>query len=261
MPLILQDRDIIIFQELGVSGFLSLDQVARLAFGGNLETARKRIGKLMRADLLAVETIPFSRLKILRLTSRSAEASRKIGLPVCKIPKLSRSSSLLHDLAVRDVRLAFLQTIGDRVDVAIDAFEIEQANLRFRCPGTELIPDGFISLHFDDGSVSDFFLEIDRGTEDHGRLLAKIRSYDRLLKSGVYARWRNVDTHPRFKVIFIFDSIVRAQAFKKSVAEEGVMKLALSITRQEIIGGAIRLEFLAGRTIHVGTNSKNGFRG
>src|SRR5688572_2569774 len=107
MPLILQNRDLVIFRELGNYGFLSLSQVARLAFDGNSETTRKRVVKLAVARLVTIEKIPFSNLKIVRLTKLAADEMEKLGLNVLRLPKAIGHSCLHHDLAIRDVIISF----------------------------------------------------------------------------------------------------------------------------------------------------------
>src|SRR4051812_27144485 len=106
MGIFLQQRDMIIIQELLSSAFLSFEQMVQLAFNGNKETARKRIGKLVQGKVLVIEKAVFARERVLRLADDVIGALIQSGF-LSREPQAPITGEMLgHELLVRDVKIA-----------------------------------------------------------------------------------------------------------------------------------------------------------
>lgn len=156
-----------------------------------------------------------------------------------KIQKRQQISELFlrHELAVMDVKAAFVSAIGKRPDLELiqmstaadrHGFRVVEAvpdsKRRIRFKSIIARPDGFIHVrqtgeekpaldHF-------FFLEVDRGTETLSRLVRKARHYSQYYRKGGFAaklgfKRGDYKRFP-FRVLIIFVSAER----RNNVAEK-----------------------------------------
>jgi hypothetical protein len=65
-----------------------------------------------------------------------------------------------------------------------------------------LEPDGYFAVVVD-GERQNFFLEIDRGTEEHGKLQAKFQAYQRYLRSTPYLEAYAGTNPENLRVLFV----------------------------------------------------------
>jgi hypothetical protein len=231
MSLILQPRDEKIILNLAPYGFFSLNQLSVLFFENNCETARKCVRRLSSANLLQSTKVPGSAIRLVHLSRRSANALRLNGFPSSEQPK--PGVGLAHSLAVRDF-LAALQTNSRQREVAVE-FEIASNHLYFDAGHGTLRPDGFLSIT-QEGNHKEFFVEIDCGTETHGRLLEKVESYRKILRNGSYARFRSasVERVAPFQVLFVFFAASRAHRFLGELDKLGVRRFVLAGTMKDV---------------------------
>jgi hypothetical protein len=232
VSIILQQRDILILEELSLCSFLSLDQIVRLAFRGNTEAGRKRIEKLVAAGVLVTERIPFSRRKIVTMTHATTTAKSFIAKrTLVKQPRLV----LAHDLLIRDVKIA-LRTTADRLEerIAIEEFLIDPAHVRLAVGSEFFVPDAFVTLAVETRGSVNFFIEVDRGTEPHTRLMKKVDCYRTLRRQALCGRWPDAGAKRiqpyLFRVLFLFESLSRAGRFLEKLREAGIKKFILVAT-------------------------------
>ncbi|MBM3708737.1 MAG: hypothetical protein FJW69_10465, partial [Actinobacteria bacterium] len=114
-----------------------------------------------------------------------------------------------HRLAVNDVRLAF-ELAAQRHGQALEWWPEPECHSRFPVWDPErrqdrrlfLGPDAYARYHGPDGAVA-FFLEVDRGTEGHRRLVQKVQTYLLLSASGHYQSHYAPDGSKAFRVLFV----------------------------------------------------------
>ncbi len=202
----------------------TLKQLAKLYFEDRYEMTKKRLQKLKAAGYVrALNRAPFqpSALVLAKkgfLAVRHAEElARYPEIPWNTFYKRTQiaDSTLRHELAVSEVRVALLSTIRERND--LELLELTtwpwQINFEARFPvkrdgftykkAMTIRPDGLLRLkhRLPNGSSRDltFYLEIDRSTESQTQLLKKASGY---------IAHRNQEP---FQVIFTFSTIARCR--------------------------------------------------
>lgn len=211
MPLTIQTRDAVIFRELNAFGFLSVTQVARLVFNGNAETSRKRLRKLASAGFLKLKKLPFSDTTVVQLTEFSATAMRQLGFGTTrdKLP-----SFILHDLRIRDVVIECRMAFVNQAAIHLIRWEVLRSPLLHFWRKSKTIPDGLLLFQNAVGGEYSFLLEVDCGTEPHGRLISKLVDYRRHRLTALKG-----DSVNRIQVIFVFNSGARAKRFKNALGK------------------------------------------
>lgn len=220
MNVILQERDYRLLRELDSCGFLSLNQVVDFFFDGSYEAARKRTGKLKDAGYLSITEL--ARVRIVQITTQALQVfacgelrnNRSARKPVS-------SHTINHELAVRSLKLQLEKL--NRLDGQFVVREviIDQKLLSFKIDQQSFRPDAFVSIVKKPKQLHSFFFEVDMGTESHCRLIWKVKMYERLRKSGEFARWRQRPTINKtanaFRVIFIIKAQKRAERLRRSL--------------------------------------------
>jgi hypothetical protein len=147
------------------------------------------------------------------LASRAATLAAGEPVPtpravLARQDQLMGSPMLDHLLGVNSFFTSLLATARRRNDAQLLRWWPEpEAAQRF---GKHIHPDGH-GVWQDGNIVCGFFLEYDRGTEPHHRLLSKLDSYLRLHALG----------GPGFPVLFVFTSAVREANLHRILAQHG----------------------------------------
>ena len=249
--IVLQPRDYALLQGFLDSRLLRLKHAAVLHFDGKPEAAKKRLQKLLAAGLVSQRVRRPQEPAIYTLGREGYLRLKQAGLldpsddrGWIKIQKRQRIGDLMlqHELAVLDVKTAFITAIGNHSQLELVEMSVAPDRHQFRvveavpAPGGGVRfrslfakPDGF--LHFrqrrEDGSMADrfFFLEVDRGTEPLGRLLQKSRHYTQYYRKGGFAirlgqRREEFRRFP-FRVLMIFKSALRVTNAVTKLARPG----------------------------------------
>ncbi len=244
--IVLQPRDYALLQGLLDSRLMTLKHAAALHFEGKIEAAKKRLQKLHAAGFIfrrarrpqdpAVYTL--GRAGYLNL-KRAGLIDSAHDPGWAKLYKRQSIGDLMlaHELAVMDVKVSFVTAIAARPDLelaeistspdrhkfrVVEAVPAKGGGVRFRSLFAK--PDGFLHVSNRDEAARSMdrfiFLEIDRGTESHRRLLDKLRHYDQLRrKGGAFGpASRNHKDHGRFFILLIvFHSETRMANFVSSL--------------------------------------------
>jgi Replication-relaxation len=238
LPIVVTDRDVRVLRELFDSRLLTTSQLAAIHFDARIEAAKQRLHHLKKAKLITGRArISPAEPQPIKLTRDGFQWLRDhAGLD--DYPRLSWGSmrvrlsvsdlTLRHELAVGDVKAAFYNHARKHEGVTIDRFVTWPRLLRFKNPDARssqklVSPDGFtrMSMAIAEQSVRyDCFLEIDRGTETIGRILARAVAYVQHYKGGAYAKRLGGDPNrPHeypFRVLWTFPSRSRLRNFAEA---------------------------------------------
>jgi hypothetical protein len=232
---ILQSRDISLLRDLFESRVMRTSHVASLHFGGNAETAKKRLQKLQAAGLLSKRPRHPYEPAVFYLTPKAFRLLRDDG-HLADLPRLSQRSferrvqvserTLEHELAVLNVKAAMVAAINGTKRFKIAQFStwpllyelpIERSAIDPTASGVMYLkPDAFVRVHEDEGdTVSEhvFFIEVDRSTESQGVLAAKGPAYLEAHRSGAVAELlggiRDEYKAYPFRVLFVVENEAR----------------------------------------------------
>lgn len=233
----LQPRDYELLEGLFESRLMTLKHTATLYFEGRAEAAKKRIQKLKAAGFIRERERGVRERSILCLTQKGYDALRVEGLleryPRIGWNKLRKraqvgAQTLTHELAVMDVKAAFVEAIA-AVAPALTIAEISTwpALYRFRAYRPDGIaqtmkPDGFIRIleQVKEAGVTKrfqhtFFLEVDKSSEVQQILGAKAFCYrDYYRRGGLAVRnGRPAEEFEKFpfRVLFVLKSRARLE--------------------------------------------------
>ncbi len=193
-PLHVTDRDRELFQALEEHRVLTTDQLSHLFFP-SLHRARKRLVQLWRHGLL-IRAVRPTRLgegssQYLYALSRTgrrmvSDHSHRHGLSRRSLHEFRRHSEQINDFRI-------CLTLGTRLteDCAVSSWTqgsqlkmVAAPNYRGTNQVTKIIPDAMLTLTCRGRSYS-YFLEIDRGTTDLGRITRKCAGYHGLWQQKV----------------------------------------------------------------------------
>lgn len=219
-------RDVAILHDMLLSRVMTLRQIAAIHFDDKPEAAKKRLQKLKTAGFVNEErprryeaaslAISWAGYEILK------EADSSLSIPSLTPATLSRRThpsplTRQHELAVMEVRAALAAATRRTKDLEITAFEIWPKLNEFVVKGRVLKPDGFIQVQEKSASgelfESNFFLEVDRGTETQAHLAEKAVAYREFYASGGFARRLGGRTEEfrdyPFRVLMVFQTAER----------------------------------------------------
>lgn len=229
MPIQIQDRDVHVVQEIAECRFLSLHQIAVLCFGGNIETARKRLSKLTAAGIL-VRGLENTR-SIYFLTSRCAKGLSRYAIKSHSIIK-PNLATLEHELAVRDFRTSIITVVG-KEGLMMGDFSIDSHEISFAARQGVTRPDGYFEI-CGNRTVLRFFFEIDTGSESYDVLSCRLKNYSAYYRSGGFARrtsgYSSNWQHFPFRVIFLFKTASRREYAAKLFTNLGFRSFAICET-------------------------------
>jgi Replication-relaxation len=201
-----QERDLAIVRGLFDSRIATIHHLSALHFEGRLEAARKRVKKLKRAGIIHERPRRATEPSIHCLTRKAFEMLEKHGV-LAEYPPISWSQlekrarvsplTLKHELEVMDCKAA-ITTAAVREGFAVTEFCTWPKLFEFVARDsvgkqTLVKPDGFLRLQGNDknGRFEDaFFLEVDRSSEDQGRLAERAACYrDYYFRGGLASRF------------------------------------------------------------------------
>jgi hypothetical protein len=204
--LMLQPRDLRLFEKLALLRLLDRRQIEVLANFHSRSRANVRLAKLRRAGLVVryfTATSTGSRRAVYGLTKRGA-AMVGMSLP---LPKWKPDSALYgnafaaHTLAIADTYIAACtgrqigwQTFSEPVTAMVP-----------------LVPDAFM-----DGGRA-LFLEVDLGTEPLPVWSRKAALYLRLAATGAF---REITDYPHFAVLVVAENAARLESLRRHIARQ-----------------------------------------
>ena len=253
-PGVLTDRDICVLDFLARYRELRREQLQRALFP-SLATANKRLRWLYQQGLVGRTFLPVlhgSSQAVYALERKGAErlaAQRQVDPDALewRSSRTERSPFFLeHRLAINDVRLAFELTAQKAAHSL--AWQPEPAcHHRFPVWDPEkrqerrffLGPDAYARTTGPDGAVA-FFLEVDRGTEGHRRLVDKVQTYLSLSASGQYQAHYAPEGSKAFRVLFVVTTGEQRLRNIKTVLERSTdrlvwLSLLSSVVSQDVL--------------------------
>lgn len=233
IPIIFQERDLVLLQSLFESRTMTPAHAAAVCFEGRKEAAKKRLHKLKTAGFVGERRRRPFEPSVLSLTREGLNVLRERGVlaqyPQLDLPLLAKRArvsdlTLRHELEVMDVKAAFYAGLRSSDTFSVAEFSTWPLLYQFEAvrPGhggveVTVKPDGFIRIHEKeaDGGLSEhtFFLEVDRSSETLDTLVARAGCYFDYYRSGGFAV-RNGGARSAFKdypfrVLFVFKSAER----------------------------------------------------
>lgn len=234
----LQDRDLALLCGLFECRVMTIGHVATLYFEGKLHYAYKRVQQLKSAGYAGERKRNANEPSVLFLTRKGFLLLGSRGC-LWEFPSLGTnafegranvsSRTLNHELEVMDVKTAFHGAAKTHSKLSIHNFRTWPRLYEFKVSrngfGSEVLvkPDGFINIHEKEGNGDlyrhDFYLEVDRSSEQPDTLVEKASCYLDFYKSGGFAvRSGGLATEFErfpFRVLMVFKSIER----RNNVAE------------------------------------------
>ena len=211
------------------SRIATIHHLSTLYFGGRLEAARKRIQKLKAAGFVHERPRKATEPSIHCLTRKAFAILSERGVLAeypaigwSQLEKRARVSplTLKHELEVMDCRSA-ITAVAQKAGYSISEFSTWPKLFEFVARdsvGRAILvrPDGFIRIQGrdTDGAFEDaFFLELDRSSEDLGRLAERASCYrDYYLRGGLASRFGRPRTEFKqfpFVVLMVFKTAER----------------------------------------------------
>lgn len=246
-------RDVEILRGLFECRILTVEQIAVLHFDDHPEAARKRVWKLKKAGLIrerprrAYEpAVLFLSRRALRFLIEQGHIADYPKLSVAAYEKRTRVSplTLRHEIEVNDVRTAFNRAIRTARGVELSQFSTWPTLFQFsgftrRGQRVLVQPDGFLRVRQGD-TQHNFFLEVDRSTETHWRIVERTECYLDFYKRGGLAlrQGRSKEDYKEFpfRVLVIFRNAERRNnAIERLLAHQPpILSIAVMTTIDEI---------------------------
>ena len=210
----LQPRDRVIAYLLDDHTALTTDQIAAIVFDSPI-TCTNRLHTLRRLEFIGyvTRTIPARRARTYwvpgRLSARLVALARGLTPPTPKAVALRQDTVLSSPAAAHTVETNqfFIDLIAHtRGRAGTRLARWWSATRTAAAFAGRIHPDGH-GVWDTDGSSVGFFLEYDRGTEDHRRLAAKLEPYRRL----------RADGGPDYPVLFSFPTRHRERHFHRHI--------------------------------------------
>lgn len=205
--LILQPRDRLLLEKLGILRLLDRKQIEQLAGFHSAVRANVRLLRLRKAGLIVrycAATSTGSRRSVFALSKQGA-AEVHIAYAGIRWPPdtvLLGNSFAAHQLALNDIYIAALNSPGARW------FTFAAAPF----PAVPIIPDAAIIT-----PNQTFLVEMDMGTEPLSVWSRKAALYMKLALSGGF---RDIFPHPQFAVLVVTDSEPRLQSLRRHIAKQ-----------------------------------------
>jgi hypothetical protein len=214
--LVVQDRDLLLLEQLWVMHAADRDQLMVAAGFGSVTRVNTRLLALTRAGLLRRFFIGSGKAARKAVYALSAKGAQLINVqargPRRKQDELLIADfSILHQLAINTVYcLLRFQPISDpNVHFARWEGFTERISKELR-----LIPDGYVEFATQKGTDA-AFIEVDLG---HERLTVWKEKAERYLQLALSGEFTRSFMHPRFRVLVLATSERRAQSIRKAVA-------------------------------------------
>jgi hypothetical protein len=190
--LVLQPRDVAILKFIYEYGLLSGKQIQQLLRFGCATRRNARLRPLFDhgyVDRFFLPTLNGNAKILYVLGPKGALViAETLGLDVQVVKRRIRQMRetkemfLLHRLQANQTRLTLSSAMDQSSGMRMDLWRGEP-----ELPEVRLIPDGYCQYRYRDQLWS-FFLELDRSTESHRRIQAKVEAYLRFGLSGLYQR-------------------------------------------------------------------------
>jgi hypothetical protein len=204
----LQPRDFQLLRGLFECRMMTLSHATALFFEDRYESASKRVQALKAAGYVRDRRRGIGQPSLLYLAKRAFDLLKAEGrladyphLTPEQFEKRSRikESTLEHELAVMDVRVAFAKAFRAQTSFVLDHFttwpRLNEFTAEHPVQQQRVIlrPDGFLRIHgretgFDDLTEDAFFFELDRSNEVQRVLAEKALCYRNFYTSGGYAQ-------------------------------------------------------------------------
>ena len=234
----LQDRDLALLRGLFECRVMTIGHIATLFFEDKIAYAYKRVQQLKSAEYMGERKRNANEASVLFLTRKGFSLLGN-GDYLSKYPPLGTSAfegranvssrTLDHELEIMDVKAAFHGAVKALPKFLIHNFKTWPRLYEFKVSrngfGSEVLvkPDGFINIHEQEergsGFHHDFYLEVDRSSEQPNTLVEKASCYLNFYQSGGFAlrSGGSVNDFERFpfRVLMIFKSAER----RNNVAE------------------------------------------
>jgi len=211
----LQPRDYEFLRGLFECRMMTLAHAAGLYFGGRYDAASKRVQALKAAGYVGDRRKRVGEPSLLYLTKQAflhlKARSGVLDYPALRVEQFTRrsgisASTLSHELAVMDVRVAITGAIAAGTNHRIEEFTTWPLLSEFTAvhPSQRqrivVRPDGFLRIAESEGEQNEysFFLELDRSNETQRVLAEKALCYRNFYTSGGFAQ-RCGDTIENFK--------------------------------------------------------------
>jgi Replication-relaxation len=193
-PIQLSNRDRAILRDVNDYGILSTEQVFRLRFP-SIHRARKRLRLLWRHRFVTRNVRPMRRgegsspylYSLAHKGRRLLAGDEPVADSTHRVRPIGTSE---HTLRLNDFRIALSLNCRGSIGLMLKDWKqgrtvrfdpaVRNGSLTVRVP---IVPDGFFTLQYG-GKDFSYFLEIDRGTADLGRIRTKILAYLNLWHSG-----------------------------------------------------------------------------
>ena len=186
LPIQITDRDRELFLALMDYRVLTTDQICHLFFP-SLHRTRKRLAQLWKHGLLARAARPTrlgegSSQYLYALSRRGQQILPNVATQQRASPSTLRSFSQ-HSERINDFRICLLLAVRMANDLNLSSWTQGRKLKMVAAPRypvitqtTPIIPDAMFTLHHQRRAYT-YFLEIDRGTTDLGRIAAKCAGY------------------------------------------------------------------------------------
>jgi hypothetical protein len=191
-PLVPQPRDVLVLKILYEYGLLAGDEIERLAGFGCATRRNGRLRALFDHGYVDRKFLPTLRGNAKVLYFLGAKGSAAVAEVLGEDPDQVRRQArqvretkdifLLHRLQLNQVRLA-ISAAANRVR----GIELKLWKSEPELTNVQLIPDGYCRYEYKNLLWS-VFLELDRSTESHRRIQAKVEQYLHFGLSGLYQR-------------------------------------------------------------------------
>ena len=239
----LQTRDIDLLRGLFESRIATLAHLAALHFDGRQEAAKKRVQKLKAAALIVERPRQAYEPAVHRLSTRAFDLLIRLGELSNYSPRTSGwqferrvrvgALTLRHELEVMDVKAAMVRALRDVPTLSVLGFSTWPRLSEFQAihpangAKTVIKPDGFLQVREkvpgDTSKIHRMFLELDRSTESHPIIVARIQCYLDFYKRGGMAKRCEHDAaefrdYP-FRVLIVCKSVGRRDNLAERLAQ------------------------------------------
>jgi hypothetical protein len=235
-----QERDYRLLRRLFHCRLLTIKHAAALFFNGSAEAAGKRLQKLTAAKVIRRREGKFNEPNVYEFTAAAFDLLKEHKqldryAHLAWTDAMNRrarvgKSKLRHELAVMDIQAALQPAIEAQPGFQVVEFGTWPMLYQFeveRWPDTKkqtitVRPDGFLRIvergaPSDQPDYYDAFLEVDKGSEEHERLTAKVGCYSRYYRGGGFAHHHGYSGAPYkkfpFRVLIVLDSAERRNNF------------------------------------------------
>ncbi len=292
-------RDLSLLADVFDSRFITIPHAARLHFPGLKSaerSANRRLQRMAGAGLLKREEGYFGHSlsrdgtrrevkTIYRFTKSAFDLLIAHGLirnlaggdwsgSVRKRFEALKTSTLAHEVGMLDIKAALRPAIDACTHLSVGEFGVWPLAYTFSVPGAgtrvTLRPDGFLHVREhrpaqDSVQHHFFYLEFDRGTEQHRTLVEKVQGYRHHLHGGGFLQWLGVgDAKPRdypFRVLFVVDTpdaASRRDNIAATLARLGVQTHTPITTLAELVSDPLGCIWVTPRTYALAPESRTG---